>query len=545
MHAAPRDELLRLVPNDYTFCVVLNDLRSLAKGDGDSSFLKGFAESPLLKQFQQSPEAQKIQGVFDTLLKDLGVSPEEFAKEILGDCVVFAYRKGPPGQPDKDDGLILVHARDEKLLARLVDRINELQTKAGELKAVESVESKSGGYFRRLKAVDNEPSDYYALRGHRLVFSGSEGLLVSALGKLDQPAVGESPLAARMKKLGVESALLACLINPRSFDGDLTASARDGKGSEQAFLKEFAGYWKAVDALAISLNFTPDVELGLSLNVRREELPKAATELFFHAAKRSPLWNQIPDDALFAAVGRLHPESLVAVLGAFLTDVDRKKVLDTIADATRPFLESEDLAPLVRGLGPDAGFWITRPDPADKTWCPQGILAVKRADGPDGQKAEEAALKGLDFVARLACLSQKELRIHTMKQGPVEVRYLTHPSAFPPGFRPGFAAKGGYLLVAGSPQIIERFNPPTQEATEAAEVPILRISVAGWRAYLKEHRKGLVEYLAAMNKTDIETLSGQLDGVLPLLDALDRIELVQRSTPERATFILRLKEAKK
>ena len=111
------------------------------------------------------------------------------------------------------------------------------------------------------------------------------------------------------------------------------------------------------------------------------------------------------------------------------------------------------------------------------------MLAVKTADNQDGRQAEQAALKGLDFLARLACLSDKELRFRSEKQGDVHVRYLTRTSKFPPGFRPAFASKGGYVLVAGSPQTIARFDPPTGAATDVEEVPILRISVTGWRGY--------------------------------------------------------------
>src|SRR5262249_24002649 len=128
---------------------------------------------------------------------------------------------------------------------------------------------------------------------------------------------------------------------------------------------------------------------------------------------------------------------------------------------------------------------------------------------------EKAAVRGLDFLARLACVSNKELRVRTEKQGDVEVLYLTHQSAFPPGFRPCFASKGGYILVAGSPQTIGRFEPPTAAAADAEEVPILRISVSGWRKYLKDHRKELVEYIATAKKVDPEALKAQIDALMP------------------------------
>ena len=114
-------------------------------------------ESPLFKQFQIRPElAKDSAGLRQAIFRELGVTPEQFRDDILGDALVFAFRKGPPGQPEKDDGLIMLHARDAKLLARLVDRVNELQTKAGELKRVEAVDAKPGRYFRRVKAGEKE-----------------------------------------------------------------------------------------------------------------------------------------------------------------------------------------------------------------------------------------------------------------------------------------------------------------------------------------------------------------------------------------------------
>ena len=542
--AAPRDDLLRVVPDDYTFCVVVQNLRDQAKA-GDSSFLPALAKSPIFKLLQQTPEAQKVQHVVETILKDLGITEAQLRDDLLGDALVFAYRKGPPGQPDAEDGVILLHARDEKLLARLVDRINEIQTQAGELKAVEPVEGKPGKYFRRVKAVEGESADYYALQGHRLIFSVKEKLLTSMLAGLAEAGDGEPLIAKRMKRLGVNEVPVACLINPRGFDADLTQSAKSGKGSEQAFLKEFAGYWKAVDGLALSLNFQPNLEIGLSLNVRKQDLPKAAVAFFTEAAKRSPLWDKIPEDALFAAVGRIHPESLAMMLGSFLSEPDRKKVMDSIGDVSRPFLESDDFAPLLKGIGPDIGFWITAPSPADKTWCPQGMLAVRVGKGPEGEQAQQAAIKGLDFLARLACLSNKGLRIHTEKQGPVTVQSLSHPTAFPPGFKPAFAAKGGYILAANSPQTIAGFDPPRGDATQAAEVPLIRISVSAWRTYLKQHRTEIGKFLATAKGLDPATFDAQLEAVLPILEGLDRVELVQRSGPDRVMFLLRIQDSRK
>src|SRR3954462_1444072 len=89
--ASPRDDLLRLVPDDYTFCVVVQDLREHAKSDGKSSFLKGIADSPIIKGLQTAPEGRKFQQAFEAILKELGLTPQHFRDDLLGDALVFAY----------------------------------------------------------------------------------------------------------------------------------------------------------------------------------------------------------------------------------------------------------------------------------------------------------------------------------------------------------------------------------------------------------------------------------------------------------------------
>ena len=70
-----------------------------------------------------------------------------------------------------------------------------------------------------------------------------------------------APCGRAVDEVGVQVAPVAVLVNPRSFDADVAAGARSSKGSEQAFLKEFSSYWKAVDGLAVFVNFRPSVEV--------------------------------------------------------------------------------------------------------------------------------------------------------------------------------------------------------------------------------------------------------------------------------------------
>ena len=529
--AGPRDDLLRLVPDDYTFCVVGQNVRDAL---GKAAALQRLAATPLVKLLRDSDEGRKAGEMAEFLMKELEVTPAQVRDDLLGDVVVFAYRKGPAGRPDQEDGLFLVHARDPALLARVVGRVNDAQTRNGEIKAVEALD----GYSRRVKP-DGAVRDYFALDGAFLAYSTKEGLLRTTLTKRKAAEVGETgepAVGRRLAALGVADAPVVCLVNPRSFDADLAAAEKEAGGSEKGFVGRFRGFWSAVDGLALALRAAPDLELGLALNVRSGDLAPAAAQFFGEARKRSPLWSVIPDDALFAAAGRVHVESLAAVLSTILTDQDRVKVAGAVADAARPFLESDDLGPLLTGLGPDVGYWVTAPQSGDGTWVPRTTLAVKVAPTPEGKAAATAALKGLDFLARLVALDNRDVRVRSADG----TTYLTSDKVFPPGFKPAFAAKGGYVVLAGSPEGIARFTPPAGEAAPAEEVPLVRISVRAWKDYVKAHGPALAAFAADKKGQDAATVARQLEAVGPLLEGFEKVELVQRSAPGRTTLLLRL-----
>src|SRR5262245_33700854 len=108
----PADELLRLVPEDVGFCFVLRDLRGHAAGLLQSPFLEQFRQSPLSAPLRNDPEVAKLTGVDKYLKQFLGLDSTQIRDDILGDALVLAYRPGPPGRPEEEQGLVLVRARD-------------------------------------------------------------------------------------------------------------------------------------------------------------------------------------------------------------------------------------------------------------------------------------------------------------------------------------------------------------------------------------------------------------------------------------------------
>src|SRR6516164_9826078 len=86
----PREELLRLVPGDIGFCLLIEDLRGHGQALLDSPFLKRFA--PPLSKMAKADELAKLDFVDHWLQENLHVNAIQLRDEILGDALVFAYR---------------------------------------------------------------------------------------------------------------------------------------------------------------------------------------------------------------------------------------------------------------------------------------------------------------------------------------------------------------------------------------------------------------------------------------------------------------------
>jgi hypothetical protein len=67
---------------------------------------------------------------------------------------------------------------------------------------------------------------------------------------------------------------------------------------------------------------------------------------------------------------------------------------------------------------------------------------------------------------------------------------------------------------------------------------LLRLSLRGLGQYFKEHHDRFADFIAAkdgMSRTDADR---RLDNMVAVLALFDRLELAQRSGPERAIWIL-------
>ncbi len=163
-------------------------------------------------------------------------------------------------------------------------------------------------------------------------------------------------------------------------------------------------------------------------------------------------------------------------------------------------------------------------------------------------------LDGLDFAARLAVLGYNSQRIEPLRlrlesQDGVDVR-VVEGGRLPPGLQPAFAWKGGYLVLASTPEAVRRFVPPSDPqagapaadaGSEPTEVPLMRLTLQGWAGYLRAYRGPVAAYLADAHKISPPEAQARIDRWLEGLDLFDGVEVVQRTAAGRATLTVRLK----
>jgi hypothetical protein len=544
--ASPREELLRLVPEDVGFCLLVEDLRGHAGPFLRSPFFAQLRASPLGERISpESPEMRKLAEVDQFLQQHLHIRFAQLRDDILGDAVVFAYRLGPPGKTEQDQGLFLLHARDARLLDQVLSCLDDVQKQSGELKELEIREHNGVRYRRRVGAKE---TTYLYLRGPVLVLSWQESMLQRVIDRDRTAEKDDSPVARQFRRLGGERRLARLWINPRAFEPELRQKADAARGPEAVVLKTLERYWHALDTVGLSLGLRDEFELTLTVRVRAADLPAGARRFFAEAARPSEMWTRFPDQALLTVAGRLDVAALLEMLQDFL-DADARRALRAMLDqALGAGLTEQVLRDMVPNVGPDIGLCVLAPPGKDPNWFPHVIGAVRVRPGDGAIPADLALVGALNTFAMLAVLDHNRkfpepMRLRAVTQDGVEVKYLLC-DRFPTGFEPSFALKDGHLVLGSSPEAIRRFQatgstaPP---ATPAGEVPLVRFNVRELCRYLSERRELIAAHVATKNHTSREEAVRQIDRLLGLLGLIDRVEITQLPQEGQAILTLRVK----
>ncbi len=554
--AGPREELLRLVPDSVGFCVVIQDLRGHADALRDSPFLQQLSQSPVGVKIRAGDDVKKLDRIESKMREKLGFDWKRLREDILGDALVLAYRPGPPGKPEQEQGVLLLRARNEKVLVDLIESINKVQRDEGELKAVEECRYKDIVYYRRLERVKcaegGKPSTFYYLHGPILAVSPQEDMIRQIID-LDHLRVADAvpESARRLRELDAERALLAVWINPRAFDAELDSKIAAAPAERLIAVKQFALYWKALESVVVSLSPAErEIRMTLGVRARVETLPPAARRLFETATIPSETWRRFPDSALLAAGGRVDGTALLEAIGGFLTPQQRDRLHAAMNRQFQTLLGEENfVGEVMPALGPDWGLCVRAPAASDKNWLPRSLFAL-RVDGKRSKRPIEPKLLGLlDFAARLLIFlhnGQKTERPLSLKTGEVdgrEVRYMT--GNLLSGFQPSYGLLDGYLVVSSSLDEIQSFAHPAPSIAPVSNgsAPLLRVSFKDWRGYVKQRREPIVQFLAEHCSSSREVVAQGVNGFLAGLQFIDRLELRRHGAPGQMVLTLSLQSA--
>ncbi|HLW65377.1 MAG TPA: hypothetical protein VKS79_08670 [Gemmataceae bacterium] len=543
---SPRDELLRLTPPEVTFCLCVQDLRDHVQEWKNSPFWENFPSTRLGKVVLDSAEYKRLQDLKEQLSKVLGEPITRVRDDMFGDAIVIAYQAGPPGKPEEERGLLLTWLRDPKLAEQCFARLNETQKQSGELKEIQSEEYHGLTCIHRAKSQGQD--EYYCLHGNILMFSAQKPMLhkVVDLWASQLSVERATPfLAKEFDRLGLDKSIAALWLNPRSFDTELSQKLKAAKDNEASFLAAFQQVWQVVDGIGLSLSIEKNFECKLVISAQRDKLPQKMRG-FPAVTTASSLWQSFPPDALLAIAGHTDFAVILEALGQFVSPEHRKSIHDSMEQNLGGVI-GKDLLPLLpKHLGPEWGVCLTAPTSGSVT--PEFLFALQVRPSPEPNQVEQAVEDALDTVSTLLRFTYnashaEPLRQKVLQDGKVRIKYLVQEQAFPPGFQPAFALKDGFLMIASTPAAIQHFQ--TKAATEpssSVEIPLLRISLRQWDAYLQQSQAAVAKFLAAKNQAPEAEVHQQIDKLRMLLELLDHFEIVNQSQkPGQLVLAARLK----
>lgn len=539
--AAPRDELLRLVPEDVGLCLVVDHLRDHVQAWQKLPWLQRLRQSAIGQRALQAPELQKLLQVDAELQRHLQLSWPQLRDDILGDCAVLAFQHAHTGKAEDDRGLVLVWVRKPDLLARVLDRINQEQKRTGELRDLQERSHKGVTYYLR---QEKKRDQYYLLAGSLFAFSGDADTLKHIIDRQQQAAhaAAAAPLVQSFARLPADRAIATLWINARAFDADLEKEQRRARAADAQVMKTLRHYWQALDAAALTLNIDQEIQVQLTLQGRPETLSPAAQQFFRAAALPSELWQFFPAEALLTVTTRLDLSALLDMLEEFMPPAARTATRENLQKSLGAAMGMDFVQDVLPCVGPDFGLCVAAAP--DGKPIPHVLLALRLRSGAKETSVDQSLYKTLQFFVGLAVFDHNRrhkdrVRILSVQQEHGEVKYLAAAN-FPDGFRPAYTLKEGYLLLANMPAAVERFHKSTTTVNHTALAKLSFLELGRW---LGEHSPRLMQLLDKSSQISPAFAQYWLQQTSRGLEVLDHLELHQQTAVGQVTWSLRLRPA--
>jgi hypothetical protein len=520
-----RHELISLLPDDFGVCIVMHDLQGhYARLEG-SDWFKAFERTPLGKSIFDAPEFQQLEKWQSELKKHFDLDWTALRDDILGDTLILAYSPGPKDQPKDEHGLILLHVRKPERLIQFIDKVNAAQEKSGELKSLTALQYKGATYHRR---EEKAKTQYYFVDGSLAAVSSKETLIKAFLDK--RPALSKDHAwAKRFQRAGADQAFLTLCVNPRRIEPDFGPDLKRADG--------LPSYWRALEGIFVTLTFKDDAELRITLQADADQLPKWAKTTFTRTAPVSTLWQRFPEQSIMTIASRLDFAGTVEGLKALLPERDRKAFIAAVQNNLKAVLELDPFDDILPNLGPDWGVCVLPAKKAEQ--MPTVMVAVAVQPGSKKPAVDQALFRAVYSFAGFSVLDYNSkhpgaiIRLQTMMQDKVEVKYLAGDKAFPPGVQPACALKDGFLIFASAPEAIASFRAPDAKFVQPEEAPLLRLSTRELAKLLEQRRDHI---LSRLREKDAKQ---HLENVISLLNLFERVTVTQNGEAGQASWSVR------
>ena len=536
---SPTDQILRLVPGDMAFCLIVEDVAGHYQQLLSSPLRRRVAEQPAVQEWQARPEFKKLLAIRSVLPFHFGIALDQLRDDILGQSVVLAFRPAD-GAGQREAGIVFCCAKNQETLASLIEFLS------GPPKDRDKVQREHRGVRYLQRPRGRGGVDYLLQIGAVGVITDKEPAIRAVIDtSLDGKGLAADPTIQQMRHALPKGCLMQALFRPRSFDDALARSAPTGSHSD-AFVAQFMlRHWQALRWMAFTVRCEQALHVGWHLDFDEDHLPPESRTWMERTSGNSNFWDNVASNAFAVIAGRCDFLSLTAFIAQLIAaenDKDARMVAEIFTQLLAGFDIQKDLLPR---LGPEVGL-VVRPQP-DKL-IPILTAAVQLQDCQPDEKGSLSLSQALEtalrpFLVLIAFDHNHKRRDTWMANTQIangrRVHYLAGGQRLPAWLQPGFAIADGYLVAGSSPQAVLdwRVLPEEQRLTSLPFYRQLRrwfpdsyvlgayANLSAIRKTIAQHRTEAVDLLAKGHSERHQQIGKKLDLLLGLTGLVEHIVL--------------------
>jgi hypothetical protein len=570
---APSDALLKLVPADAGVILTIDHLREQTRAIVGSLLsqdvqrlpaFKAWLDSDTVRDFLRSRE--QIEGFFQADFN-------EIRDEVFGDAVVLALRlpADKAADPDEARGVLILKARDPKLLERLVELVNSTQKENGEIAMLSEHKRGETVYQTREYPPGDAhlPESFVIFADGTFAFSNAESLIHEVIDRKSAPLATGSvadlasfrAMAARLSSQAVARLFFEPRLARRLL-GDLPAPASADDRTMMATAQRYVG---GLDYAAAALVVGDrEIKLQAVQAFEPDKFRELAGSWIAGATADRPGSRLFAVPASAAVLASLNVDlpSLYRLLLGFIPEADQPKIakLEILADGLALGLNVRRR--VLPALGPRIVAYLEPPDfsNAKADALPRGFpFPVVVAAEIDEEAGRDARTDGSATVAdaldnalntMLAAISLDEKRVPASAHidvhdvNGVGVKSLSAPFPFAYAVdRPGRRVVLGtsadavnrYLAAGADPEAGTRFRAIQKAAFPACESYVC-LDLAAIHGLALQHRDRLIDAAARKQKRPASDVGRDLDQVIGLVQLFDAAFLAARVDVKNATL---------